>query len=500
MKSFKDVESTRRDYHRDVTLNSVHRSSTTVPEIPGARATVSFLNHFLIKHGHRNVACRVTAVDAEGQRIEARLHEVTEECAYTIPLSGTVSDEVNTYVIDFYSSQNLFFPYPAVMVNHAGDGFFNGVHGFNRVLNDTFEEDTVNARRVAEASIDVRMDAETDTFVNFTAGPQHCRGELQFDLTNEAGQHNAVVELDQPHLTSRRISLKETFPNIGNTTSGVLKILQPAQFMFYGRMLTGTVAADGAFSANHSYYDSSSVAEYWDDDRPSLRSYPYFRDLDNIIRLYPIMSECRLAVSVDLYDAGGRHLGSVPAGEIESPGAGFIDVSINALAASHGLGGGEIANFTVVASQLDGRVPTRIGHQLVQNGGGLESSVNLALKNPNIFVPEGKASMAWGQAPVGRDVETWLGLVTNTPDGESCEVDITFYGTQGPIARRQWTLPAAGAINLKLDVDLADEFGDLLDGETACTWYVARTARPDLSAYTVTRHRASGHCTGEHYF
>ena len=35
MKSFKEVETERRAYHRDGALNSVHRSSLTVPEIAG---------------------------------------------------------------------------------------------------------------------------------------------------------------------------------------------------------------------------------------------------------------------------------------------------------------------------------------------------------------------------------------------------------------------------------------------------------------------------------
>ncbi|EMF98201.1 hypothetical protein LEP1GSC123_0086 [Leptospira borgpetersenii str. 200701203] len=49
MKLRKEVEATRRSYHLEPTLNSVHRSSLLVPEIPGSIAEISFLNHFFNK-------------------------------------------------------------------------------------------------------------------------------------------------------------------------------------------------------------------------------------------------------------------------------------------------------------------------------------------------------------------------------------------------------------------------------------------------------------------
>ena len=87
MKSFKDVEKTRRDYHANAALNSVHRSSLLAPVMPGAALDVSFLNHFLLKRGYTNVACRVTEIDAEGKRIQARMIKIDEPRAYKLRLT-----------------------------------------------------------------------------------------------------------------------------------------------------------------------------------------------------------------------------------------------------------------------------------------------------------------------------------------------------------------------------------------------------------------------------
>ena len=45
--------------------------------------------------------------------------------------------------------------------------------------------------------------------------------------------------------------------------------------MLYGRLLVGQIMKDGAFSANHSYYDNSKFKEYWEKSDYSYRIYPF---------------------------------------------------------------------------------------------------------------------------------------------------------------------------------------------------------------------------------
>lgn len=504
MKSFKEVEAARRAYHRDGTRNSVHRSSLMVPEIAGSEAELSFINHFLLKRGYKNVGCRITALDPGGRRIESRLLTVDEPRVYTIPLTGMVSEPVNGYLVEFFAAENLYIPFPATMVNHRGPLHLNMVHSFNRVLNDVFEDDAVNETAVREASIDVQVDADTDTFALFTAGPQACRGTLGVELTTEKGRLRTDVELDVPRLCCQEISLRQCFPDLAGNVTGTLKLDQPTQFMFYGRMLTGMRRNDGAFSANHSYYDSSESSEYWDDDRTSVRLYPFFRDLENTVRMYPIMSPGRLAVKIELFGTGGERLGAVEAGELESPGGAPLDQSVNLLCTQQGFDAERVGAFAVCTAPIGGNTPTRVNHQLVHGplaGDGLRASVNISLFNPNIFTPKSKTGFAWGQAPVGDAVESVLGLVGNVPGGDHCPLKLTFYDEQGAIGTQQFNLTPGNAIRinpaeaLSWRGDGAQETGDV-----SYLWYTAETTRPDLTGYVVTRHKASGHYSGEHSF
>ena len=503
MKSVKDVEKTRRDYHRDRALNSVHRSSLTVPELPKAAADISLLNHFLIKRGIEKVGCRVTAVDPEGQRIESRLHQLDEPRVYHLPLTGMVDRPVATYLVEFFTADNLFIPFPAVMVNHHGKGFLNSVHSYNRILNDVFEDDAVNSKQVSEASIDVHVDARRDTFAVFTAGPQRGRGTLDIELASGNRTHRAEVPLDIPRLTNATISLKRVLPDLPTGAQGTLKIRQPAQSMFYGRMLAGTVTEDGSFSANHSYYDSSDVEEYWDDARESVCVYPLFDGIRAAVRAYPIMSPGELTIMADAYGQDGANLGNIATDTLVSPGGRHLEIPVSQLIDDAGLGD-KAASFAVRAAPTQGKTPTRIAHQVVYGDAArpdaLEASISVGLTNPNVFVPSGKTGLAWGQLPIGGGIESWLGIVGANPAGQDDEVIVTFYGTNGMLAERRWPMASGSAVSITPDMLTPDVLGIEAPDNLSYVWFEARSNRPDLKALIVSRHRQTGNCTGEHSF
>jgi hypothetical protein len=182
------------------------------------------------------------------------------------------SEPCSGHMIEFYSSNNLAFAYPAVMVNHRNKNFINSVHSYNRVLNDVFENDEINALQVNEASIDVRVDEKYDTFCLFTAGQVACKSQITFELIQGGELYRKVVPVDVKRFGSQRFYISEIFKDsVKDFTHATLKISQPEQFMFFGRMLAGQCHRDGSFAANHSFYDCSENGEYWDDTQPLWR-------------------------------------------------------------------------------------------------------------------------------------------------------------------------------------------------------------------------------------
>ena len=502
MKQFKQVESTRRDYHQDQTLNSIHRSSLMVPEIPGTEVDISFLNHFFLKRNYPKVACRITAIDTLGQKIESRLYNIDKPIVYTIPLTGLVNKPVSNYIVEFFSSENLFIPYPAVIINHRGKGFINQVHAFNRIVNDIFEDDEVNSHQVKESSIDMILTNDIDTFFLFSAGPLPCKDHFDVEIATKEKTYRKSYELNLPRFGLQQISIKNMFKEIPNEATGIIKAQQPRQLLFYGRMLAGQKSNDGSFSANHSYYDSSTTEEYWENLHHSCRFYAFFEKLLNIVKLYPIQSPSNLDFSIKLYSTKGVKIDEFEIGNLSSPSNDFLDVNINSIIAKNNINPNDVSTFAVEAKVVSGKMPTRIGHQLVYGAGGLNSSVAVSLFNPNVFTSKNKPWFNWGQIIAGEEFDSFVGIISDPiKNSEIKDHDfvVKFYGGEGKIAERIWTILSGTAKKFEINQELKSEL-TTVDSRLQYIWCTIESKHQGLMLSTVSCNKNTKHCSGEHGF
>ena len=505
MKKFKQVEATRKQYHKDPNVNSVHRSSLMVPELDGSIAEISFLNHFLIKRNHKKIACVITPINMDGKKIESKLYHIDEPKVYTFTLTGIADEPVSNYIVEFFSVDNLFIPFPAVMINHRNEKFLNQVHSFNRVLNDIFENDDINSNQVMESSVDLIVNKNIDTRLLFTAGPVDCNSSLEIDITNSQQKYQAVKQLQIPRFGSKLISIKDTFKELPDDARGIIKAKQPDQLLFYGRLLVGQWLQDEVFSANHSYYDSSTVEEYWDDNRPSERQYPFFSDLDNKIRIYPIMSPSELQVFIYANSNNGEQLlQDTSIGRLTSPGNEFVDINVNSILEKSGIDKNIISSYGVkVITVNSSKMPTRVGHQLVLGAGELESSINVVLQNPNKFIPEGRKSLKWGQIVVGGGFESFVGLTADSKentDVDNHQVNLTFYDETGKIKERKFKILNGTSFKFLAEQELKDvkDFSDVK--QPNYVWCTAESDKHGLNFYTCAQNKQTNHCSGDHGF
>jgi len=501
LKKYKNVEGTRKLYHNEPNVNSIHCASLMVPEIEHTDVSISFLNHFLLKRNYEKVACRVTAVDTDGKKIKSNLHIVEKPIVYTIPLTGMVNQSVSNYIIDFFSADNLFIPFPAVMINHKGIGFINQVHSYNRVLNDVFEDDAINEVHVSEASVDLVLDDDTDTFLVFSVGPMSCKEPIEIEILTKTDSFKTKCITNLPRFGNKKYHIKEIFNNIPNGVKGVMRIKQPHQILFYGRMLTGQIKNNGSFSANHSYYDSSKFDEYWDNDSPSQRFYPYFNNLNNIIRMYPVMSPSKLFLFVNFYTDNGATMGEASIGDLTSPDNRFLDLTINTLAEKLGLDLEKISSFALTVKTDSNKMPTRVSHQLIYGDGGLNTSINIALNNSNVFVAKDKKSFKWGQTITGGDFDSYVGIVADVSENpliDTPETIVKFYDENGEIAKRSWKISNGSSIKFKISEELKNELGK--NDKIKYVWCTVKSKQFGLNFFSVAFNKITNNFSGDHGF
>ena len=494
MKPFLDVEKNRVRYHKSTKTNTVHRSSLIVPRFHQAVSNISFLNHFFLKRNNRDVVLKITAINDNGILEDSISFEINEPIVYSIDLEilFNKSSKIKEYLVEFYSDKNLFIPFPAVMINHKGNDFINTVHSFNRVLNDVFEDDKVNLQKVFESSIDVEIDKDYDTFFNFASGPFKVRNNLHLTLIRQE-KKNYKIPIEISRLSNKNIFVSNFYKKHINSKT-LLKVLQPEQSLFYGRLLTGRInKKTKSFSANHSYYDSSSTKEYFKNN-VSMRTYPFFNNCLNKIVMYPIMSPSLLDVFIEIYSDNKTFKSDLK--KIRSPSNNPILFNINEIVKKSGFD--NVNLFKVVAQTSSGKIPTRVNHQLIygknDTSSKLYSSINLSLLNEKVFIPPKKTGLTWGQVLVNKSYESRLGICFMNNSGASDIVTIDFYSKSGLFKSIKYNLDP----NHSLIFDSV--FFKKIKAPNEFIWYFAKSKRADLQADSFHYHKKSGNASGEHSF
>tara|TARA_A100000164_G_scaffold382110_1_gene438522 strand:+ start:2511 stop:4007 length:1497 start_codon:yes stop_codon:yes gene_type:complete len=498
MKSLLDVEKNRISYHKYYNKKTVQRSSLTVPNFSFCNVSISFLNHFLIKRGYKNVACKISAIDNKGLLIDSITIQITKPIVYNLELNEFFLEhkgKINYFIIEFFSEQNLFIPFPAVMINHYNTNFCNVVHSYNRILNDIFEDDK-NSIVVPESSFEKKIDNSHDTFFNFSTGIFDFKNKINICYQNSKKKISKNIDVNLSRLNNKSFYISKIFNKKKLNEEGFLKISQPKQSLFYSRMLAGIInKKKKSFSANHTFYDSSEHKEYFL-SKKSSKTYPFFSGFLNKIIMYPIMSEGEFNLIIKIY----RNKNSIFTKKyiFNSKQKKTLDININKIVDEFNLK--EIDAFTVEAISKK-KIPTRVNHQLIYGSLNkkisLKSSINVSLNNKEIFRPKNKKGFRWGQIICGKKYESRIGItssIVRDEDLKDQKLKIKIYNETGKIKSFTKSIKPFSAIKLNLNKLVK------IKKETEIIWYSIESDMPNLSAYSFHMNKNTKFSSGEHSF
>ena len=210
--------------------------------------------------------------------------------------------------------------------------------------------------------------------------------------------------------------------------------------------------------------------------------------------MYPIFSPSKLSIKIKAYANGKEYIS--PSFKFSSSSTTPLNIIVNDLINSQNLKG--VTAFTIMANSKNGKIPTRLNHQLIygdiNRSNSLQCSINVSLTNKKVFVPKKKTSFAWGQIINHKDYNSKLGLCFKTPETKEEKVKITFYNDQG--------LAKSFSKNLKAEesiiIDVNKIFGN--SKKFQFYWYTATCKNPYLNAYSFHINKISGNSSGEHNF
>jgi hypothetical protein len=260
----------------------------------------------------------------------------------------------------------------------------------------------------------------------------------------------------------------------------------------------GQIAKDNSFVGNHSYYDSSHVeGEFWTNNNPSFRTYPVIQELDTLIRFYPIMSPSEIALTVVFNSSDGKQLGATSARNLLSPSTDFFELDVRKSAIEASVDIAAINSFTVQAIPLSGNTPTRINHQIVYRQSAIESSINISLQNYNVLHSKSKVRTSWGQIVNSPEFDTWLSITNDGYEDPVSTVEVKLFDESGYVGSETVTVPTRSAATMKISTML---LRNNLAPKGEFIWYEIECSNYFLTAFSISRHIKSNHCTGEHSF
>ncbi len=504
----------------------IYRSSAIFPVIHTSQiqTRIIFLGYWLLKRHIKEISSIITLRTEEGKVVARRLESIQEAKTYRfevedlLAIAGLSPDAPYTgsIEIEFYSTSNLVFPYPAVAVNYYGDHFSSIVHTAQRTYND-FEDMRNNSQtQVPESGFNIYADDDQEPFFGMVNGgesiPQTKVHITFYNHSRDVLEHELDLGETLPYQTriiypARLVDLKRF---LGGSV-GAAKVQFQLKWVF-PRLLVGNINHKlPAVTITHTYYDctqAASQSDYWKKSEPQWHPASLMipltitEDHFTNIYFYPIYSPSTFVLDIEIYDDKGKLLGGKrEALIIKSPEKGYYQINFKELCQELKIKPERFLAARIIAKEKEGKpIPARIklGLDLGYKNPQLPCNIctNLQPFNPAV---EGKPkSFKW--APILADQpNAYVWIMNSAPHVDykkDALVELTFFHEQDTSTLvRKVELPPHGFIVISVADD--PELKSFFQGNIG--WFTATTSNPYTTTYYFAENN-SGVIGGDHGF
>lgn len=315
------------------TAKPTFRSSAIFPvmNMPDISSRILFMGYWILKRNIKEIAAVITLRSLEGKVLHRTTLSITEPKTYRIELKDQLEAASmdpdgafeGSLEIEFFSTQNFVFPFPATVLNYYGHSFSSVVHTAQRVYND-YEDMKANSQTIVpESGFNIYADNDKEPFIGLVNGCQEVEnGKFQMTFYNsfhDSLAHTLELGKIHPYQTifiypNRHVDLK-TFLR---AKVGACKALFQVNWAF-PRLIVGNLDhRDPSINITHTYYDCSkaeSEDDYWFITEPGW--YPASlmipvsvkKERYTNVYFYPIYSPAIFDIDVEIYQANGKLLG-----------------------------------------------------------------------------------------------------------------------------------------------------------------------------------------------
>lgn len=502
------------------------RSSAIFPvfQREGIHSRILFMGYWILKRNIKEILAVINLRSDKGKLIGRRSFTITEAKTYTIELANELLNAgipediefIGSLEIEFYSTVNLVFPYPATVINYYGPKFSTVVHTAQRVFNDVEDMLRNTQTEVPESGFNIYADKHREPFISLINGPQAVENEfLTLEIFNTHGQ-SLTHQIQLGHLAPYETRIVNPATEIDlekflDGKVGAVKAYFHLNWIF-PRLVVGNIQKDlPALTITHSYYDctkATAVSDYWRPEEdpwyPASLMVPLLARNQRFtnIYFYPIYSPSKFVIDVEIYDAAGTLLGTHKNRlSIISPENTFHKIDLKALCAEMNIStdyplGARIIARTTTGSHFPARV--KLGLDIGGNAQQMPCNICTNLQPFNPPLDKKPSTFRWG--PVLSDQPGAMVWVMNSGPAKKydreAEILMTYFRSQdNTTVERIFKLAPNGFRAIFPNED--PELRSFLEGTIG--WYTLTSSNPYTTTYYFDEN-PSGIIGGDHGF
>lgn len=497
------------------------RSSGIFPVIKNEHfsSRVLFMGYWLLKRNIPEVGIIITLRSNDGKILLRKIKTITSAQSFSIELDSLLSELnitsnfLGSLEIEFNTTRDMVFPYPALVLEYFGNDFNSCVHTVGRIYND-FEDLAENEKfKVPESGFDIYCDSDLDCFISFVNGPlKNQDGIVDYVITNSKSEkltgsfHLGII---CPYET-KFIKLSEYISKLKNFLGGNSGSISLSHNFegFYPRLLVGNIQNSfPSVSFTHSYYDCTSCnseSDFWsrtsDDFNDSSVYIPLFLH-DNFFTdlvIYPNFSPSDFNLQIILYDKMGNIIHKLKDFMlVKSEESKLIKINFNKLIDDFNLDNNQIVSAHIITEFVSSKIPSRIKFGL--NVGNKQSKskmpcnicFNAKLGNPNIDSKPG--SFHWSPIFIQNSVLIISNFSPKKNYVKEANIELNFFRKNDfTTISRTIKLNPFSEFRLKLDDELKNFLKE--DG-----WVTLKSDNPYIQGFYFVFH-PSGSVAGDHFF
>ena len=524
MKSYYNHLASRLEYGETVDLSRkpILRSSGIFPVVKNKNfsSRILFMGYWLLKRNIPEVGILITLRSDNGTILLRKIKTITATKAFSIELDSLLSeidlisnDFIGSLEIEFNTTRDMVFPYPALVLQFFADDFSSCVHTIERIYND-FEDMAENEQfKVPETGFDIYCTDDLTPFTAFVNGPlKNHDGIVDYIATNSKSEKlRGTFHLGSiGSYETKLIKLDEFIPELKNfleNESGSISLNHNFEG-FYPRLLVGNMQRSfPSVSFTHSYYDCTSCnseSDFWsrinDDFYDSSVYVPLFltNNFFTELVIYPNFSPSDFNLDIILYDTTGKVLHELTDFIlIQNKDSKLLKINFNKIIDDLNFDKTDISSAHVITKFLGTRIPSRIKFGLNVGIKNLKSKLpcnicfNTKVGNPNIDSKPG--SFHWSPIFIQNSL---IALSNSSPKKnylKDANIEFTFFRKEdSKTMSRNIILKPFSEFRLKLDNELKNFLKE--DG-----WVTIKSDNPYIQGYYFIFY-PSGSVAGDHFF